>query len=361
MRGPCLVALLLCTAQALTFSAVPSACAEDTAAPATRSTHSTRNAPAPSAPALQPVLSVIRAKLADPDLRKGAHADDLAALEAFYDDWAGGPLWMTDMGFSARGQQALFEIEKADDWGLSRAAFDLPPAGTLPAGPEQQAVAEIKLDLAILKYARFARGGRSDPIALGGKVFQVPPLRDPKAVLAEIAAAKAPGAYLQSLQPQHDQFARLRRALLVARDGDDTGKLSTDAKRIVMNMERWRWMPEGLGRVYVWSNTPAFMLYVIKDSETIYADKTQVGTIGYATPVLSADMTTVVFNPEWIAPPTVLRENLAPALRKKDYTILKKSGFTDKDRLAASEHSRLHLHPEAGPAQQRRQSEVPAT
>ena len=95
-----------------------------------------------------------------------------------------------------------------------------------------------------------------------------------------------------------------------------------------MNMERWRWMPEDLGHVYVWSNTPAFMLYVVKDGETIYADKTQVGTIGYATPVLSADMTTVVFNPEWIAPPTVLKQNLAPALRRKNYAVLKKYAFS---------------------------------
>jgi murein L,D-transpeptidase YcbB/YkuD len=325
MREACLVSLFLFAAQALTLSAAPSACAEDITEPAAQDTRSTS---ALSAPAAQAVLPVIRAKLADTDLRKGAHADDLAALEVFYDDWAGGPLWMTDMGFSAKGQQALFQVERADDWGLTGAAFDLPPAGALPAGPEQQAVAEIKLDLAILKYARFARGGRSDPNALGGKVFQTPPIRDPSAVLAEITVADAPDAYLRSLHPQHKQFAHLRQALLAAREGDAADELSTNAKRIIMNMERWRWMPEDLGQVYVWSNTPAFMLYVIKDGETVYADKTQVGTIRHATPVLSADMTTVVFNPEWIAPPTVLRENLAPALRKKNYSILRKKGFS---------------------------------
>lgn len=329
MRGSCLVPVLLCAAQALTFAAVRSACAEDPAAPpALQSTPSTSKAPAPSAPAPQPVAAAIRAELADPDLRKGADADDLAALEAFYDDQSSGPVWTTDMGFSAKGQQALFEIEKAEDWGLDKNAFDLPPASALPAGPEEQAIAEVKLDLAILKYARFARGGRSDPAALGGKVFQTPSVRDPKIVLAEITGAETPDAYLRLLHPQHTQFARLRQTLLAARDGDAAGGSSTDVKRIIMNMERWRWMPEDLGPVYVWSNTPAFMLYVVKEGETIYTDKTQVGTIGYATPVLSADMTTVVFNPEWIAPPTVLRENLAPALRKKNYAILEKKGFS---------------------------------
>src|SRR5512132_56262 len=100
----------------------------------------------------------IRSKLRDPYLRIKADPADLAAVQAFYLDGSATPLWITDMGLSARGQSALFEIEKADDWGLDAAAFELPPAGHLPSGPDDEAAAEITLDLAILKYARFARG-----------------------------------------------------------------------------------------------------------------------------------------------------------------------------------------------------------
>jgi murein L,D-transpeptidase YcbB/YkuD len=39
-------------------------------------------------------------------------------------------------------------------------------------------------------------------------------------------------------------------------------------------------------------------------------------------------MTAVVFNPEWIAPPTVLKEDLLPALRNKRYTKLNTLGFS---------------------------------
>ena len=63
-----------------------------------------------------------------------------------------------------------------------------------------------------------------------------------------------------------------------------------------MNMERWRWMPADLGPLYVWGNTPEFMLYVVKDEKAIFADKTQVGTATDPTPVFSTDMTTIVFN-----------------------------------------------------------------
>ena len=65
------------------------------------------------------------------------------------------------------------------------------------------------------------------------------------------------------------------------------------------------------------------MLYVVKDDKTIYADKTLVGTIGYATPVFTADMKTIVFNPDWNAPETVVKENILPPLQQRNYSILR--------------------------------------
>lgn len=285
-------------------------------------------AAAPEAPVpADPVVTSIRATLADPTLRKAEDAGDLAALEAFYAT-RGAALWMTEMGFSAKGQAALFEIEKADAWGLDQAAFELPPAAALPATPEAQALADIKLNLAILKYARHARGGRFSPAKISSLFDQAPPLRDPNVVMAEIAAADAPDDYLRSLHPTHEQFVRLRQALIKARgeangEGASTANNDVGIKRLLINIERWRWMPEDLGSIYVLNNSASFMLYVIKDGKTIYRDKTLVGTIGYATPVFSADMKTIVFNPDWNAPETVVKENIWPSLQRKSYSILK--------------------------------------
>ena len=142
----------------------------------------------------------------------------------------------------------------------------------------------------------------------------------------EISAARVTDAYLQSLHPKHEQFIRLRQALLRMRK--EAAANSADIRRLIINMERWRWMPEDLGSLYVWSNTPEFMLYVVKDGKTLFADKTQVGTADDPTPVFSADMTTIVFNPEWIAPSSVLLKSLLPRLRKKNYSILEKYAFS---------------------------------
>lgn len=263
-------------------------------------------------PEATPVVASIRTKIAAQ--RKASSSDDLVALEAFYNT-RGDALWMTDMGFSGRGLAAIDEVLRADDWGLSRAAFELPPAGDLPKSPDDAAASEIKLDLAILKYARYARGGRTEPAKLN-KLFGVSPtLRDPRTVLAEIAEAEAPDAYLRSLHPKHEQFQRLHQALLKARAEREAGANAPNTQKIVVNMERWRWMPEDLGSLYLWLNVPEFNVYVFKDGKQIYTDKVVVGELKYATPMFSADLKSVVFNPEWTVPPTIVRENLLPNLR----------------------------------------------
>ena len=149
----------------------------------------------PQPVAATPVVESIRSKLADLD--KASSSGDVSALVAYYNE-RGEPLWMTDMGLSNEGLAVVEEILRADEWGLSSAAFDLPAAGDLPTSPEAAAATEIKLDLAILKYARFARGGRTDPAKLSKLFGMTPTLRDPKTVMVEIATADAPDTYLRS-------------------------------------------------------------------------------------------------------------------------------------------------------------------
>jgi murein L,D-transpeptidase YcbB/YkuD len=265
--------------------------------------------PAPGSP----LVEAIRTKLSDPALRKGATADDFNALVAFYNA-RGEAVWMTDMGFSSEAQAAMDEMLKADDWGLSSGAFDLPSAGDLPDSVDEQALSELKLDLAILKYARYARGGRTDPDKLKN-VDMTPTFRDPKTVLVEIADAPEPDAYLQSLHPKHEQFQRLHQALLKARAESEAGAKPRDMQRIVVNMERWRWMPENLGDLHLQLNIPEFMMFVVKNGKTIQSEKMVVGKPVYATPIFSADLKSIVFNPEWTVPSTIIREDLLPRLR----------------------------------------------
>src|SRR6185436_13874015 len=103
----------------------------------------------------------------------------------------------TTAGLTAKARHAMAEIAKADDWGLVASAFELPKLAQGETAPAALAAAEIKLGLAVLKYARHARGGRIEPSQLSKHLDQKPPLREPKAVLDAVAASNAPGDYLR--------------------------------------------------------------------------------------------------------------------------------------------------------------------
>ena len=307
-----------------------------------------RTAPTPTLAALRKNLSQLasRTNVAPVD------AEDLAAATAFYDALSGPLLWVTESGISERGNLVMTEIRKADDWGLRARDFALPqlPAGTI--SPAAAAAAEFELSLAALKYARHARGGRfSDPSSLSKLLDYTPPVRRPKEVLDDIAASDAPDAYLRSLHPQHEQFQALRRVLLKLRGrGTVDGKLAYGEKlrmalpqlvnsetpgadatsvepgregedrtvrlaRILINMERWRWLPADLGEFYVWNNVPEFLTRVVKKGETIHIDRVVAGQPDWATPAFSADMKVIVFNPSWGVPDGIKRKELLPLLR----------------------------------------------
>jgi murein L,D-transpeptidase YcbB/YkuD len=306
---------------------------DDTAHPADTAAPAVAEEPKPA----HPVVAAIRDKLKDPALRRGAAADDLAALEAFYGERSEPPIWITAMGFSAKAQALIAEIQKAGDWGLPADAFDLPPASDLPATTEDQAVDEIKLTLAALKYARFARGGRLAPARISALFDQKPNLLEPKMVLTELAVAASPGGYLTSFHPKHEQFEGLRQALIKAvaaskikgRKPGSGGAI----QRLIVNMERWRWMPPDLGYYYVWNNIPAFSTRVVKGGKSIYVEKTIVGQVKYATPIFSADMRSIVFNPDWTVPETIKIEDLQPRLRQArggvpDVSVLRDNQLT---------------------------------
>jgi murein L,D-transpeptidase YcbB/YkuD len=98
-------------------------------------------------------------------------------------------------------------------------------------------------------------------------------------------------------------------------------------------MERWRWMPTDLGSYYVWNNIPAFSTRVVKGGKSIYVEKTIVGQVKYATPIFSADMRSIVFNPDWTVPETIKIEDLQPRLRQTrgggpDLSVLRDNQLT---------------------------------
>ena len=82
--------------------------------------------------------------------------------------------------------------------------------------------------------------------------------------------------------------------------------------QILVNMERWRWLPHDLGPVYVTVNIPEFTLRVVEKGTPIHTTRVVVGKPDKQTPVISDEMEEVVFNPYWNVPNSIKNEEIAP-------------------------------------------------
>lgn len=221
--------------------------APSAAAPAARPDAPAPAATAPATPAAPPAAAVesppqpellgalVRKKLDIlPDKATDADRADAAALKAFYEARKDEPLWIAGDVMTAKASAAIAEIRRADDWGLDAKAFELPSTseGTT-LSREDAAGAEMKLSLAVLKYARFARGGRiTDPSKqLSSYLDRMPQLLDPKVVLEQVAASNEPDATLRHFQPQQPQFEKLRQRYLEI-------KASADAAQAIVRIPK---------------------------------------------------------------------------------------------------------------------------
>ncbi len=87
-------------------------------------------------------------------------------------------------------------------------------------------------------------------------------------------------------------------------------------KAILLNMERWRWLPRDQGSFYVTVNIPEFTLRVVSDEETIHTTRVVVGKPDKQTPVFSNEMQTVVFGPFWNVPNSIKTDEIRPYVRQ---------------------------------------------
>jgi murein L,D-transpeptidase YcbB/YkuD len=87
-------------------------------------------------------------------------------------------------------------------------------------------------------------------------------------------------------------------------------------RQIVVNMERWRWLPDDLGRRHIVINIAGFSLDAVTDGLILQHMKVVVGRTYRRTPVFSAPMTYLEINPYWHVPPSIAVKDLLPKIRK---------------------------------------------
>jgi murein L,D-transpeptidase YcbB/YkuD len=101
---------------------------------------------------------------------------------------------------------------------------------------------------------------------------------------------------------------------------------------ILVNMERWRWLPRDLGspaigNAYVILNIPDYTLKVMQNGAQVWTTRVVTGQPGvHATPLLTETMKFITVNPTWNVPPSIIYNEYLPALQQ-DPSVLERMGL----------------------------------
>jgi len=109
--------------------------------------------------------------------------------------------------------------------------------------------------------------------------------------------------WLTSLLPDNQQYRDLRDRLAATGPND-----TAERQMLRANLERWRWMPRQLGTDYVYVNVPAYQLALVDNGSAVAHYDVVVGKKDTPTPQLAVEARSVVVNPWWTLPPSVIKE-----------------------------------------------------
>ena len=91
------------------------------------------------------------------------------------------------------------------------------------------------------------------------------------------------------------------------------------ARQIMLNMERWRWMPENLGPHHFMVNLAAYELQEIENHDVIGEMNVVVGAVATQTPEFSDELEYVEINPTWTVPYSIATGEMLPKLKKNPF------------------------------------------
>ena len=100
--------------------------------------------------------------------------------------------------------------------------------------------------------------------------------------------------------------------------------------QVRVNLERLRWLDKLLDPTMLVVDIAGARLLYFRDGDIVWRTRTQVGTVKRQTPLLKSRITHLTINPTWTVPPTILREDKLPAIRR-DASYLARSNMSVLD------------------------------
>jgi len=96
---------------------------------------------------------------------------------------------------------------------------------------------------------------------------------------------------------------------------------------ILVNMERWRWMPRELGATSVFVNIPAYKVRILREGTIAYEGRVIVGKPQNPTPIFTDEIEHIVVNPYWNVPYSIASKEMLSSIQKNPSGYFAKRGY----------------------------------
>jgi murein L,D-transpeptidase YcbB/YkuD len=91
-------------------------------------------------------------------------------------------------------------------------------------------------------------------------------------------------------------------------------------RQLLINLERFRWVPAEVNSDYLLVNIPQFKLHVYQKGKLSFSMNVVVGSLQHSTVIFNGDLKYVVFSPYWNVPPSIVKNEIMPGIqRNKNY------------------------------------------
>jgi len=87
-------------------------------------------------------------------------------------------------------------------------------------------------------------------------------------------------------------------------------------KRIAINLDRYKLLPDTLPTTYVWVNLPSFTLQVINSDTVVFESKVIVGAPKTRTPLLTSEISNFITYPQWTVPSSIIFKEMLPRIKE---------------------------------------------
>ena len=96
-------------------------------------------------------------------------------------------------------------------------------------------------------------------------------------------------------------------------------------KRIAINLDRYKLLPDTLPATYVWVNLPSYRLKLIDFDSIALESRVIVGTPKTRTPVLTSEISNFITYPQWTVPYSIIFKEMLPQIQKSTEYLRKQN------------------------------------